>query len=146
MAMSARDVRQRHGDFVVVPHSTWRLPNVVGLYMSNREKTLAMHAGHGETAIMLALAPDTVRMDEAVTNYPAEFPSKLLSPDDRPACAWTARDFGLSGIIGDPLPATAEQGHAIYLSDPCHLPTVSALACLHSLQSVAFKRKKNSPT
>ena len=62
---------------------------------------------------MLALAPDTVRMDQAVTNYPAEFPSKLLSPDGRPACAWTARDFGPSGIIGDPLPATVEQGQAI---------------------------------
>jgi creatinine amidohydrolase len=34
----------------------------------------------------------------------------LLSPDGRPACAWTARDFGLSGVTGDPLPATAEQG------------------------------------
>jgi creatinine amidohydrolase len=81
--------------------------------MADREKKLAMHAGHAETAIMLALAPDTVHMERAVTNYPPEFPSKLLSPDGRPACAWTARDFGPSGIIGDPLPATREQGEAI---------------------------------
>ena len=72
-----------------------------------------MHAGHAETAIMLALAPETVHMERAVTNYPPDFPSKLLSPDGRPACAWTARDFGPSGIIGDPLPATKEQGEAI---------------------------------
>ena len=113
MEMAARELRLRHGDFIVVPSFTWRVPNVAGQYMSEREKKLAMHAGHAETAIMLALAPDTVHMEKAVANYPPEFPSKLLSPDGRPACAWTARDFGPSGIIGDPQPATAEQGSAI---------------------------------
>jgi creatinine amidohydrolase len=113
MEIMAREMRLRHGDYIVVPQHTWRLPHVAGRYMSDREKRLAMHAGHAETAIMLALAPDTVHMERAVTNYPPEFPSKLLSPDGRPACAWTARDFGPSGIIGDPLPATREQGEAI---------------------------------
>lgn len=113
MDMAAREMRLRHGDSIVVPHSTWRVPHVGGRYFSDREKRLAMHAGHGETAIMLALAPDTVHMERAVANYPPDFPSKLLSPDGRPACAWSARDFGPSGVIGDPLPATREQGEAI---------------------------------
>jgi creatinine amidohydrolase len=52
-------------------------------------------------------------MEHAVANYPPEFPSTILSSDGRPAAAWTARDFGPSGVIGDPLPATAEQGKAI---------------------------------
>ena len=116
MEMMAREMRLRHGDYVVVPQHTWRLPHVAGRFMSEREKRLAMHAGHAETAIMLALAPETVHMERAVTNYPPEFGSKLLSPDGRPACAWTARDFGPSGVIGDPLPATPEQGHAILAS------------------------------
>ena len=113
MEMAARELRLRHGDSIVVPHSTWRVPHVGGRYFSEREKKLAMHAGHGETAIMLALAPETVHMERAVTNYPPVFPSSLLSPDGRPACAWSARDFGPSGVIGDPLPATKEQGEAI---------------------------------
>lgn len=113
MEMAARELRLRHGDYIVVPHSTWRLPHVAGRYLAEKEKKLAMHAGHAETAIMMALAPDTVHMERAVTNYPPEFPSKLLSPDGRPACAWSARDFGTSGVIGDPLPATREQGDAI---------------------------------
>ena len=113
MEMSARELRLRHGDFIVVPSFTWRVPHVAGQFMSDKEKKLAMHAGHAETALMLALAPDTVRMDRAVVNYPPVFPSSLLSPDGRPACAWSARDFGPSGIIGDPLPATPEQGLAI---------------------------------
>lgn len=113
MEMAARELRLRHGDFIVVPSFTWRVPHVAAQYLSEKERRLAMHAGHAETALMLALAPETVRMTHAVANYPPEFPSKLLSPDGRPACAWTSLDFGPSGIIGDPLPATAEQGHAI---------------------------------
>ena len=116
MEIAAREARLRHGDFIVVPSSTWRVPHVGGRYFSDKEKKLAMHAGHGETALMLALAPDTVHMERAVANYPPEFPSKLLSADGRPACAWTARDFGPTGVIGDPLPATREQGEAILAS------------------------------
>ena len=111
--VTARELRLRHGDYVVLPHSTWRVPNVAGQFMTDREKRLSMHAGHAETAILMALAPHTVHMEHAVANYPPEFPSKVLSGDGRPACAWTARDFGTSGVIGDPLPATPEQGQAI---------------------------------
>ena len=111
--MAARELRLRHGDFVIVPHMVTRVANVSGQFISEQEKRLAMHAGHAETALMLAQAPDTVRMDRAVANFPPVFPSTVLSGDGRPACAWTARDFGPSGVIGDPLAATAEQGHAI---------------------------------
>jgi creatinine amidohydrolase len=113
MEMAARELRLRHGDYTVLPHFTWRVPHVAGQYMTDREKRLSMHAGHAETAILMALAPHTVHMQHALASYPPEFPSKVLSSDGRPACAWTARDFGPSGVIGDPLPATPEQGRAI---------------------------------
>jgi creatinine amidohydrolase len=116
MEMAARELRLRHGDFVVLPHFTWRVPHVASRFLSDREKRLAMHAGHAETAIVMALAPDTVRMDRAVANYPPEFGCPTLSADGRPAAAWTARDFGPSGVIGDPLPATPEQGREILQS------------------------------
>lgn len=110
LEMAARELRLRHGDFVIVPFHVSRLPNASGKFVSDQEKRLAMHAGHSETALMLALAPDTVHMERAVANVPPSFPSKILSTDGRPACAWTARDFGPSGVIGDPLGATREQG------------------------------------
>ena len=113
MEMAARELRLRHGDYVVLPHFTRRVPNAAGQFMTDREKRLSMHAGHAETAILMALAPHTVHMEHAVASYPPEFPSKVLSGDGRPACAWTARDFGPSGVIGDPLPATPEQGRVI---------------------------------
>ena len=113
LEMAARELRLRHGDFVIVPHGVSRVANASSRYISERERRLSMHAGHSETALMMALAPETVHMERAVANFPPVFPSKVLSADGRPACAWTARDFGPSGVIGDPFAATPEQGHEI---------------------------------
>lgn len=134
MEMAARELRLRHGDYVVMPHFVWRVPHAAGRFLSETERRLAMHAGHAETAILMALAPETVHMERAVANVPPEFPSKVLSPDGRPPLAWTARDFGPSGIIGDPLPATPEQGRAILesLADSW----AQGLADLHALRWV----------
>ena len=66
-----------------------------------------------------ALAPICYGKSDEHLHFPGtvtEFPSKVLSADGRPACAWTARDFGNSGIIGNPLPATPEQGADILTS------------------------------
>ncbi len=40
---------------------------------------MAMHAGHSETALMLALAPECVHMARAVANFPPPFPCPTLS-------------------------------------------------------------------
>ena len=135
MEMAARELRLRHGDFIVVPSFTWRVPHAAGRFLSDREKKLAMHAGHAETALVMALAPETVHMEHAVANYPPEFPSKLLSPDGRPACAWSARDFGPSGVIGDPLPARPEHGAEILES--LAESWAQAIAELHTLRWAA---------
>jgi creatinine amidohydrolase len=113
MEMAARELRMRHGDYVVVPHFTWRVPHAAGRFLSDQEKRLSMHAGHAETAILMALAPDTVHMEHAAANFPPEFGCPTLSPEGRPAAAWTARDFGPSGVIGDPTQATLAQGREI---------------------------------
>ncbi len=134
MDLAARELRLRHGDYQVLPHFVWRVPHVAGQFMTDREKRLSMHAGHAETAILMALAPETVHMEHAVANYPPEFPSKVLSADGRPAAAWTARDFGPSGIIGDPLPATPAQGQAIL--DSLADSWAQGLRDLHAMQWV----------
>lgn len=109
--MAARELRLRHGDFVIIARSAWAVPHDES-FLSEEERQLAMHAGHGETALMLALAPDTVRMDRAAANVPDPFPCPTLSKS-RPAAAWCARDFGPGGVIGDPTGATLEQGFAL---------------------------------
>ncbi|MBP8294694.1 MAG: creatininase family protein [Burkholderiales bacterium] len=134
MDMAARELRVRHGDFVIIPHFAWRVPHVAGKFLSAKEKRLAMHAGHAETALVMALAPDTVHMQDAVAAYPPEFPSATMSADGRPACAWTARDFGPSGVIGDPLPATREQG--LEILDSLAESWVKAITEFHAMQWV----------
>ncbi|MGA1287719.1 MAG: creatininase family protein [Rubrivivax sp.] len=134
MEMAARELRLRHGDFVVLPHSVWRMPSGLAAYTTEREKQLAMHAGHGETALMLALAPETVRMARAVAEYPPPFPIASLSTGGRPGCAWSTLDFSASGVVGDPTAATPEQGHAILESLASHW--AQAIEDIHRLRWV----------
>ena len=112
LQMASREMRLRHGDMIMIPHDVFRVPNVENEFLSAQEQKMAMHAGHSETAVMLALAPECVHIERAVANYPPEFPCPTLS-SGRPAAAWASYDFGPSGVIGDPTGATAEQGHAI---------------------------------
>ncbi|VTN10150.1 Creatinine amidohydrolase [Raoultella terrigena] len=109
LQMASREMRLRHGDMIMIPHDVFRVPNVENEFLSAQEQKMAMHAGHSETAVMLALAPECVHIERAVANYPPEFPCPTLS-SGRPAAAWASYDFGPSGVIGDPTGATAEQG------------------------------------
>lgn len=111
LEMAARELRLRHGDFMIIVRSAWSVPHDAK-FIPERERQLAMHAGHGETALVLALAPDTVDMSKAVENYPAPFPCPTLS-STRPAAAWCAMDFGPTGVIGNPTGATLAQGQAL---------------------------------
>jgi creatinine amidohydrolase len=64
------------------------------------------HADEVETSMMLALAPEAVRMDKAVAEYPAFPPEFGRAP-------MQLRTFASSGVFGDPRPATAATGEKI---------------------------------
>ena len=63
------------------------------------------HAGHHETGVMLALAPDTVRPDLAAPGNTA--PLRELMPA---ISVGSVRDVSPSGVLGDPTGATAGEG------------------------------------
>jgi creatinine amidohydrolase len=63
------------------------------------------HAGHHETGVMLALAPDTVRPDLVAPGNTA--PLRELMPA---ISAGSVRDVSPSGVLGDPTGATAGEG------------------------------------
>lgn len=75
-----------------------------------REKPVAhpsfMHACEIETSYMLHLAPEFVRMDRAIVNYP-EF------PPDFPEIAYRWSEFSASPVLGDATAASAEKGRII---------------------------------
>lgn len=108
LEMAARELRIRHGDFMVIPEFAWNVEHDTSEF-SEDETNLSLHAGHGETALMLALLGDYVDMSKAKANFPTPFPVPSLTTG-RPVAAWTSYDFGPSGVIGDPTNATLALG------------------------------------
>ena len=110
----ARDIHQRQSDFWVFPHFVWQVPHRVGELLSPRERQEGIHAGDAETSLMLAILPDQVHMERAVTEYPPELTQySLLSLEGALPFSWTTRDISKSGVVGDATAATAEKGQQI---------------------------------
>lgn len=62
-----------------------------------------LHAEEIETSLMLAIAPETVRMELAAPDYPPV-------PPDYGRSELSMGHIARSGVFGDPTPATAEKG------------------------------------
>ena len=113
--MVARDLRAEYPDFALFPVFTWGVPNRAGEFMSAKEKAEGMHAGRAETSLMLALTPEHVHMDKAVAEYPPAHDG-LLTPEGRFRYAWLTHDVSASGVVGDPMGSTREEGELVLAS------------------------------
>ncbi len=110
----ARDLHQKYSDFMIFPLFTWRVPNVAAELLTTKELELGIHAGDAETSLMLALLPDQVKIEEAITEYPHSLPqNSLLSMEGANPFAWVTRDLTCSGVLGDPTAATLEKGELL---------------------------------
>ncbi len=80
--------------------------------VSEQERTYGFHAGEIETAFLLYGVPQLVHTAEYTANYIARVNEpELLKPEGSSAnFAWLTRDIAPSGVMGDPEPATAENG------------------------------------
>jgi creatinine amidohydrolase len=80
--------------------------------LSAQERAYGFHAGEVETAFLLASVPELVDRSAYTSNYIADVEKpKMLLPENAPATfAWLTRDIAESGVMGDPRPATAENG------------------------------------
>lgn len=107
----ARDFHEKYPDFCIFPLFTWRVPNVAKELLTEKELEFGIHAGDAETSLMLALLPDQVKMELAVTEYPHNLPhNSLLSMESANPFAWVMRDLSKSGVLGDAKAATKEKG------------------------------------
>lgn len=96
------------------------------------ELGLGIHAGHGETSLVLHVRPDLVDMGLAERHVP-EHLAKLeyLGINGRPVSfGWLSNDFGPTGVIGDPTRASAEAGRTIFDAS-----VIGAVAALHEIAS-----------
>jgi creatinine amidohydrolase len=80
--------------------------------VSIQERTYGFHAGEIETAYLLHATPELVYPEEYTANYIARVDEpEMLKPEGSSAnFAWLTRDIAPSGVMGDPSPATAENG------------------------------------
>lgn len=80
--------------------------------LSPQEAELGFHAGEWETSLMLAIASDLVRMDKAVSEYPArrEALGELRVDGGAAYQSWMTSDISESGVMGDAKAATLEKG------------------------------------
>jgi len=80
--------------------------------LSAQERSYGFHAGEVETAFLLASVPELVDRSAYTRHYIADVEKpELLLPENAPATfAWLTRDITASGVMGDPRPATAQNG------------------------------------
>lgn len=118
----ARDLRARRG---LMAFSTswfqWPLHDANGADVNQRfdahEHRFGVHAGEVETSLMLAMAPDRVRMALAEhfrsssEDRAAQYP--ILGNGRSARFAWAAQDLNPAGAAGNAAGATADKGAAV---------------------------------
>lgn len=113
----ARDLHEKYPDLTIFPLFTWRVPNVAKDLLTAKELEFGIHGGDAETSLMLALLPEQVDMNQAVTEYPYGLPDRsMLSMEGANPFAWVTRDLTQSGVLGDARAATKEKGEKILSS------------------------------
>jgi creatinine amidohydrolase len=77
------------------------------------EQETGGHADERETSIMLAIAPDLVRMDLAKRDYGKDLtPGVFVTPTTMQSTDPHAADYSETGAFGDPTLASADKGRA----------------------------------
>ncbi|MEZ5834001.1 MAG: creatininase family protein [Dongiaceae bacterium] len=77
------------------------------------EQKTGSHADERETSIMLAIAPELVRMERARQDYGKDsVPGVFATPTTMQSTDASAGDYSATGAFGDPTLASAEKGRA----------------------------------
>jgi creatinine amidohydrolase len=109
VGLAARGILERHGVRIGVADYR-RLGRAADRLVQQRAGS---HADERETSIMLAIAPDLVRMDLAKPDYgndPA--PGVFVTPTTMQSTDPAAPGYSETGAFGDPTLASAEKGRA----------------------------------
>jgi creatinine amidohydrolase len=104
--------------------------------LSAQEKKYGFHANEVETAWLLAATPDLVDTSAYTVNYIARIEDEsVLSPENGAVnFAWLTRDIAPSGVMGDPRPATAENGERWIAA--CAEKAAAALVAAYEYQNL----------
>jgi creatinine amidohydrolase len=125
--MACRELRLHHGFQTFLMHP-FAPPDHGGKSVAAGELGMGIHAGIDETSMVLHLRPDLVDMSAAVRNVPEHLAhNKHVKFGGSVSFGWLSNDFGGdSGVIGDPIGATAEHGKTLF--DACTTNLAEAMA------------------
>ena len=113
LATVARDVRLDHNLFVAVVDGL-QLAAAVAFEATGDDASFGLHAGRGETSMMLAAFPESVRqkalMQHAEDAENEDFLQLMERLDDMVTIGWTMSDLSRDGVVGNPEGATEKEG------------------------------------
>ncbi|KLN53991.1 creatininase family protein [Variovorax paradoxus] len=117
MDIVARELRAAHG-LIVYSVSWFNLPlGDAGAQFGAGEHRFGVHAGEIETSMMLALAPQQVRMGEAKnfrsTSEQRAADYAILGNGRSAKLGWAMEDYNAQGAAGNAAAATAPRGQAV---------------------------------
>lgn len=101
--------------------SLWPLSTEIGKELADLKEKQFLHAGEIMTSVVMAIRPDLVDMDQAVAEYlkpktegyEAVLSSKARLKGKLFSIYHTSDELTQSGVMGDPLAASAEKGEVI---------------------------------
>ncbi len=137
-----RELRERFGMFAAL--TSWhRLGYPEGLF-SAEEKLHGIHGGEIETSLMLAFAPDKVRMDKLENFEPVtmamEKDFKVLRAAVPAGFGWMTQDLQETGALGNAKLATKEKG-----DKAADFGAKAFVALLDDVRRFDLKRLKKGP-
>jgi len=111
---AALNLRRRFEMLVIkASYMTFRTPEHL---LSAEELRVGLHGGQAETAMMLHLHPERVRIDRLqhfLSSAAAAPADALLGPEAEAAWAWCAEDLNPDGVVGNAAAADAELGREL---------------------------------
>jgi creatinine amidohydrolase len=115
LGVALREIRRLHGLLTFSMPAGIQVAGAGGAHEPD-EHGLGIHAGYGETSLVLHLRPDLVDMSQARRTVPEHIGAmRYLGFHSTPAqFGWLSDDFGPDGVIGDPTGATAAAGAALF--------------------------------
>lgn len=144
MDIVARELRQHHG--LLTYSSSWfslPLPDGVQALFSAQEHRFGIHAGEIETSMMLHLAPQTVRMEQAQdfrsTSQDRAGRYALLGNGKSAKMGWAMQDYHPAGAVGNAAGATAEKGRSVVEAAGAQLALLLQELCALPVETVVEK-------
>ncbi len=145
MDVVARELRISHG-LIVYGVSWFNLPlGAAGAQFSDDEHRFGVHAGDIETSMMLALAPEHVRMDKArdfasaSRDRSAGYP--ILGNGRSAKLGWAMEDYNSHGAAGNAANATASKGEAVIAAAATQLALMLAEVSRLPLEIVGVPKR-----